>query len=152
MCIRGLLLLMMGIDIWHWHWHWSLIFDIDIWHWHWHWHWHWLDIGIWYKYLINFSGCALGVCYCWWWTLNYVGIHGGPHARGPASRRCRRTLALAASEGGGHRVRVHERGAHNEFLWTPLNWIQSSIHEPKLQYTGSYPSWFRLVQQTGQAI
>ena len=50
------------------------------------------------------------------WSIE---VHCGPHARGPAPRRCTRPRAPTAREGWGTGGKwVHERGAHSELLWT----------------------------------
>ena len=50
-----------------------------------------------------------------------VGVHCGPHVRGPVPHCCRRprALALAREDGGTGGAQVHERGAHSKLLRTP---------------------------------
>ena len=45
-----------------------------------------------------------------------VGVHGGPHARGPEPRRYPRQAREGGGTGG---ARVHERGAHRGLLRIP---------------------------------
>ena len=61
------------------------------------------------------------------WLDSGVGVHCGPHARGPAPRRCPRSRAPQARESGGtDGAWVHDCGTHSG----PLTWLQSSRHGP----------------------
>ena len=65
------------------------------------------------------------------WGGRSVGVHGGPHARGPAPRRCPRPRALAR-EGGGTSVRP----TVDSYGPPPSPAFRSNIHGPTSQSHG----------------